>query len=273
MTGTQDLNDIMGRNAVDVNGDKVGKIGQIYLDDQSGQPQWVTVSTGLFGTKESFAPLQGSHLSGDDLQLAVTKQQIKDAPSVDADGHLEESENEALYAHYSGYADYATSGTQTHDTVDTGTTGNADYVATEGHDVSGPNTDNAMTRSEERLHVGTEKVETGRARLRKYVVTENVTQTVPVSHEEVRIEREPITDANRGDALSGADITEEEHEVALHAERPIVSKETVPVERVKIGTETVTDEQTVSEEVRKEQIDTTGTERTIGTERTDDRTV
>jgi uncharacterized protein (TIGR02271 family) len=112
-----------------------------------------------------------------------------------------------------------------------------------------------MTRSEERLRVGTECAEAGRARLRKYVVTEQVTQTVPVSHEEVRLEREPITDANRGDALSGADITEEEHEVTLRAERPVVAKETVPVERVRLGTETVTENTEVSETLRKEQID------------------
>ena len=105
------------------------------------------------------------------------------------------------------------------------------------------------------MHVGTENVESGKVRLRKYITTENVTQTVPVSREEVRLEREPITDANRGAAMSGGDITEEEHEVTLHAERPVVSKETVPVERVRLGTETVSGEQEVSETLRKEQID------------------
>jgi uncharacterized protein (TIGR02271 family) len=112
-----------------------------------------------------------------------------------------------------------------------------------------------MTRSEERLHVGTENVQTGRARLRKYVVTETVTTSVPVSHEEVRLEREPITEANRDAALSGPAISEEEHEVTLHAERPVVAKEAVPVERVRLGTETVTQEQQITEQVRKEQID------------------
>ena len=82
-----------------------------------------------------------------------------------------------------------------------------------------------------------------------------VTQTVPVSHEEVRLEREPITDANRGAAMSGSDLSEEEHEVTLHAERPVVAEETVPVERVRLGTETVTEQQQVSETLRKEQID------------------
>jgi len=112
-----------------------------------------------------------------------------------------------------------------------------------------------MTRSEEQLNVGKQRVEAGRARLRKYIVTEQQTTTVPVSHEEVRIEREPITDANRGDALDGPDISEEEHEVILHAEQPVVSKETVPVERVRMGTETVSEQQQVTGEVRKEQIE------------------
>ncbi|WP_344342072.1 YsnF/AvaK domain-containing protein, partial [Streptomyces rhizosphaericus] len=104
------------------------------------------------------------------------------------------------------------------------------------------------------LHVGTEKVATGKARLRKYVVTENVTKTVPVTREEVRLEREPITDANAGDALSGGDLPSEEHEVTLHEERVVTNKETVPVERVKVDTDTVTEERQVDEQVRHEEI-------------------
>jgi uncharacterized protein (TIGR02271 family) len=121
-------------------------------------------------------------------------------------------------------------------------------------------TDGAMTRSEEQLRVGTETVEAGRARLRKYVVTENVSTTVPVSHEEVRVEREPITGANRDAALSGEPISEEEHEVTLRAERPVVAKEAVPVERVRLTTETVTEDAAVNETVRKEQIEEPGAE-------------
>jgi uncharacterized protein (TIGR02271 family) len=131
----------------------------------------------------------------------------------------------------------------------------------------GPATPRA-TLSEEQLRVGTQTGEAGRARLRKYVVTENVTQTVPVSREEARIEREPITDANRDQAMSGPVISEDEHEVVLRGERPVVEKEAVPVERVRLDTETVTDQVTVNEEVRKEQLDTgidggTGAQRDI----------
>lgn len=140
---------------------------------------------------------------------------------------------------------------------------------TVGRDVSGPTTDDAMTRSEEQLDVGTQSRETGKARLRKYVVTETVTTEVPVSHEEIRVEREPITDANRDAAMGGPEISEEEHEVTLHAEEPVISKKTVPVERVRMDTETVTDTESVSEEVRKERIDTEtdeGIRRSSGTD-------
>jgi len=126
---------------------------------------------------------------------------------------------------------------------------------TVGYDRSGPTTDDAMTRSEEQLTVGTARHESGRARLRKYVTTETVTQTVPVSHEEVTLHREPITDANIDAATSGPAISEEEHEVVLHAQTPVVQKEAVAVERVRLDKETVTEQQTVSEELRKEQIE------------------
>jgi uncharacterized protein (TIGR02271 family) len=115
-----------------------------------------------------------------------------------------------------------------------------------------------MTLSEERVEVGTQTREAGRARLRKYVVTENVQQTVPVSREEVVVEREPITDANRDAATSGPDISEEEHEVVLHEETPVVQKNVEPVERVRLDTRETTTEQTVNEEVRKERVETDG---------------
>jgi uncharacterized protein (TIGR02271 family) len=253
MTNPNDLQNIMGRTAVDAEGSKIGKIGQIYLDDASGAPQWVTISTGLFGTKESFAPIGGYRLDGDDVVLNVTKDQVKDAPNVDSDGHLDDAENDRLYEYYAGSFSGGGNATYVDGDTDTGT----GYVAgSQGHDTSGPNTDDAMTRSEERLNVGTQQVESGRAKLRKYVVTEDVTTTVPVSHEEVRLEREPITDANVGDALSGGDITEEEHEVELKGERVVVDKETVPVERVRMDKDVVTEDQQVTEEIRKEQIDT-----------------
>ena len=201
MTTTEELQNMEGQTAIDVDGAKLGKIGQIYVDDQTGQPLWVTISTGMFGTKQSFAPLYGSHPAGEDLQLAVTKGMVSGAPGVEADGHIGDDENKALYGSYHEYLggngqdqgqDREYAGDSRQDL--------AGRDGIQGRDTSGPVTDDAMTRSEERLHVGTEQTEAGRARLRKYVVTENVTRTVPVSHEEVRLEREPITGASRAAA-------------------------------------------------------------------------
>jgi uncharacterized protein (TIGR02271 family) len=243
----QQLSKVIGSTAVGADG-KLGSVGEVYLDDETGRPEWATVRTGLFGTKESFVPLADADLSGEDLRLPYDKDKVEHAPQIDTDGHLSPTEEAELYRYYgigSG-TDVADTHTDGHGTVGHGTV---------GHDTSGPTTDDAMTRSEEQLTVGTQRVESGRARLRKYVVTENVTRTVPVSHEEVVLEREPITDANIGDALDGPAISEEEHEVVLHAERPVVEKEAVPVERVRLDTETVTDQQTVTESVRKEQVE------------------
>lgn len=250
MTTATSPDQYIGRNAVDQQGNKIGSIGQVYLDDNTGEPDWITVNTGLFGMKENFAPLAGSSFTGDDLVLPFDKTVVKDSPDVADASHLDADEQQSLYAYYQQYLGTGTGGYER-----TTTTGDAGYQRGTGQDTSGPNTDEAMTRSEEHLRVGTEKVEAGRARLRKYVVTEQQTVQVPVSREEVRVEREPITDANRGDALSGAEISEEEHEVVLHEERPVVTTEAVPVERVRLGTETVTEQQSVSGEVRKEQIE------------------
>jgi uncharacterized protein (TIGR02271 family) len=245
MTVPYDPAQLQGATAVGPDGSKIGDVGQVYLNDETGQPEWVTVSTGMFGKKQSFAPVYGSQLSGDTLTLAVTKDVVKDAPNVDPDGHTDDDEQRTLYDYYAGHLGGGQA--QPAQYADTGQGAERKTAGRRGED--------AMTRSEEQLSVGTEKVEAGRARLRKYVVTENVTQTVPVSREEVRVERVPITDENRDQALSGPEITESEHEVTLHEERPVVQKETVPVEQVRLGTETVTGEHEVSEQVRKEKID------------------
>ena len=230
MIGTEAISRVIGKDVYDQSGDKIGSASEVYLDDESGQPEWVPVKTGLFGTKEYFVPLQGAVLTDDGVRVPVSKAQVKDAPKVDTDGHLSPQEEQELYRYYGlgfgqgttdttttgniGTAGMAGTGHNDRDTTTAGMAGTAGRTDRDGdgvyddvqgravgRDTSGPTTDEAMTRSEERLNVGTRTEEVGRARLRKYVVTENVTETVPVSHEEVRVSREPITDANIGNAL------------------------------------------------------------------------
>ncbi len=249
MPTMEDVQRWIGQDLVGQDDDKLGTIGQVYLDRETGEPTFVSVKTGMFGTRSSLVPIQGAATHGEHIHVPYTKDQVKNAPNVDDDQDLSEAEEEKLYQHYGlGYAGY--------EGADHASMNRGDRSA--GHDTSGPNTDDAMTRSEEELRVGTTSAESGRARLRKYVETEHVSTTVPVSHEEAVITREPITDANRGAALDGPEISEEEHEVTLHAEAPVVEKNVVAKERVALGTETVTENAEVNESLRKERIEAEG---------------
>src|SRR5918999_4144762 len=248
-----------GRNAVDNDGDKIGKIEEIYMDAETGQPEWLAVTTGLFGSKVSFVPIAEASEAGGEVRVPYDKAQVKDAPNAEADGELSQREEAALYRHYGlDYSEYRSDSGLPEGQEDARFGRRRSDRDAVGRDTSGPTTDDAMTRSEEELRVGKASRERGRARLRKYVVTEQVQQTVPVQREEVRVEREPITDANVDRALDGPEISEEEHEVVLHEEEPVVEKRVVPKERVRMGKETQTDDAQVSEEVRKEQIEADG---------------
>ena len=230
---------------------KLGTIEEIYLDDETREPEWALITTGLFGTKQSFVPLREASPSSEGISVPFDKATVKDAPKIDPDGQLSHDEEAELYRHYGMQYDNGQPGTGVRDSGN----GARDDERTVGRDVSGPTTDDAMTRSEEELRVGTRERESGRVRLRKYVVEDEVTETVPVRREEVRVEREPITDANVDDATSGPEISSEEHEVVLHEEEPVAEKRVVAKERVRLDKDVQTDERQVSETVRKEQLD------------------
>jgi uncharacterized protein (TIGR02271 family) len=269
---------VLDHTVLDEGGKKIGEAKHVFLDDSSGSPEWVSVKTGLFGSSESFVPIRDARVVEDHTEVPYSKSMVKDAPRVDVDsgGHLSEDEEHRLYDYYGiGWDDPRSradrpgeggrdrqAGTGAAGTAGgmAGATGSAGRSGT-GADARRGQGDDAMTRSEERMHVGVERREAGRARLRKYVVTEEEERTVPVRHEEVRVEREPITDANRDAAMSGPDIGEAEHEVVLHEERPVTETESVPVERVRLTTEEHTEQETVRGRVRKERIEG-GTEET-----------
>jgi hypothetical protein len=144
ITTTNDLQNVEGHTAVDANGAKLGKIGRVYVDDTSGQPLWVTISTGMFGMKESFAPLYGSRAEGGTLRLAVTKDMVKGAPGVETDGRIQHDENMALHTYYEGYLGGSVQDAPARD--------EGQWYA---GDTSGSTADAAMTRPQERLHVVT----------------------------------------------------------------------------------------------------------------------
>jgi uncharacterized protein (TIGR02271 family) len=280
-----------GRKVVDRAGEPVGKIEEIYEDELSGEPEWALVHTGLFGSHAHLVPLTGASPDGEDVRVQVLKEQVDGAPTLETTEELSEDQERLLFAHYGmhlaaprretgivGQARAPIIGAANGRAVDRGPIAPtprrpdspAEAVAPDPIDkpvppVSEPapdrRADEAITRSEEELRIGLERRERGRVRLRKYVVTEQVTQTVPVRREVLRVEREPITEPSRQGTLPESRITEEEHEVLLYEEQPIVEKRIVPKERVRLHTEVVEDQREISEELRKEQIETEARDR------------
>jgi uncharacterized protein (TIGR02271 family) len=293
-----DPTQVIGHKVLDAQGHKIGQAEEVYLDDSTGMPQWVTVKGGLFGGKEHFAPLGGASIVEDEVRLACAKAQVDSAPDLETGRHLSVEEEQELYRHYglgrrevsaadraaagngdsrlgdagkAGRADtavgmpLAAAGTATAGTMAAGTaTGTGTAGATGRHAVgkdraAGRDQDDAvMTRFEERLHVRTERVESGHARLHKYVTTERVQRVVPLTHQEVRIEREAIPEGERRTGPGAGELTEAEQDVLLYEERTVVTKEAVPVERVRMHVDDVTEDVTVLEDVRTEHIDLEG---------------
>ncbi|WP_297591341.1 PRC and DUF2382 domain-containing protein [uncultured Corynebacterium sp.] len=270
------IEDLANATAFDVDGDKVGGVQDVYVNDTSGQPDFVSVNHGLFGAGTSIVPLRGHTLRDGELHLAFPKDRIEDAPDLDENGHLTTEDQDAFYRHYglTETKDVTTYDTGRHAAAGAAGAGaagaaGAGAAAGECRDVKDVETDaaaagaaatdkDAIIRSEEQLNVEKDRVESGQVRLRKYVVNETETVEVPVEREEVRVVREPITDADR--ANFDGKIGEQEASVTLHEERVNVNKESVPVEKVSLEKDTVQDTERVSEELRKERFDTDGVE-------------
>ncbi|SCK39219.1 DUF2382 domain-containing protein [Streptomyces sp. WMMB 322] len=284
----------------DPDGKKIGEARHVFLDERTGEPEWATVRTGLFGTQETFVPIHEGRVVGDNIEVPFRRTKVKEAPHMDVSrGRLTEQQERELYSFYGlawdgsqaapeaggeAQGTAAGAGTRTAEAPEAGaaagaagaagvagatgaageaSTGATPYAGEAAGAAAAPASayatgQDAMTRSEEHLHVGTQRYETGRARLLKYVVTEEVEQAVPVRHEEVRLEREPITDANREAAMSGPEISEDSYEVVLHDERPVTEVEAVPVERIRLVTEEHVRQETVRGTVRKERIEVEG---------------
>ncbi|MFE0193119.1 YsnF/AvaK domain-containing protein [Streptomyces sp. NPDC058989] len=296
---------LTGLRVVDVDGVKVGTVQQVYRDDATNDPEWITVRTGLFGMKETFIPLAGARRTGDELRVPHTKDTIKEAPGIDADGHLDPSEEARLYRHYGlmrpddpsddggleGVADdraradtvvasglgprpaAGAAGARTRSMADTTAhtpaRGERNKLfdrppagagaATRGRDAAdarpGGEPAAELVLSEERLEIGTEERVTGRVHLSKHVVTEEVHRTVPVTHEEVRVVREKITEEDRRAGRAAPRTGHGRSEVVLHEEQPTISRKMVPVERVWLETERVTEQKEITTEIHREEVE------------------
>ena len=261
MAGDMTLERLDGRPVIGSDGSKIGTVEDIYFDQDTREPEWALVKTGMFGTKSTFVPITNASVSGDELQVPFSKDQVKGAPNLDDDGELSQEEEAMLAQHYGMTYTEAPSdtGLPAGGGMQTGqTTEVRDDVGGPARDTSGPNTDDAMTRSEEELRVGTVRRPSGLVRLRKHIVQEQVNTTVPVEREQVRVEREAITDANVGKAMDGPALSEEEVEMTLSEEEVVVDKEVVPKERIRLDKDVVTEQRQVNETVAREEIEVDG---------------
>ncbi|HEY9525305.1 MAG TPA: PRC and DUF2382 domain-containing protein [Thermopolyspora sp.] len=295
-TETQ-VKQLIGCKIIGSNGEEIGKVGQVYLNDASRQPEWVTVRTGLFGMRESFVPLRNARHVGEELHVPYDKAQVKEAPHLDAGQHLSVEEESQLYRHYGlGQPRVPVQPLQSHaqrhpsELIDSlrgdggfggvhdsrflgGPTtppgpaygrpdGEAMYdpALAEGRPGAG---DLMMTRFEERLRIGKENHEAGRVRIRKYVEVEQSEDSVQLIREEIVIEREQITDVDAGEMR---EIGEEEREIILHEERPVVTTEAYPVERLRVRVRQVPTEEKVQGQIRKERIEVDHDDHLYGSE-------
>ena len=267
---------------IDEHGERIGSVKQVWLDDRDGRPMWASVHTGLFGLKESFVPIQDATLGDGVVTVPVDKQQVKDAPRIDvSDEHMSDTQQDELYEYYglipshrSGDHDRLpnrgraetkpmpmpgagrTSGLTRGEMRGGGMPGE---TRPEGRGQTAPGgqrgrhearSGDSVTRYEEEIDVGTRDVEAGRVRLVKHTVTEQKDVTVPVTHEEVRVVSEPADGAPTDRAFA-----DEEAEMTLHRQEPVVEKKARAVEKVRLEKQAVTEQEEVSGEVRKERVD------------------
>lgn len=232
-----DVRQLPGRELVGGDGRPLGRIGGVVVAERTGTPDWVAVTTGA-GTR--LVPLAQARVHGDHVHVPYGATQVAGAEARGG-GRLSPADEHRLYGHFGfRWSDDASSAPP------------ADEATTTVMEPASTATAAEVVRSEEELAIGVERQEAGRARLRKEVVTETVTHTVPVRREVLRIEREPIAE---GTVPAGGPLAEQELEVVLHRERPVVEKEVVATERVRLAKDTYVEHETVQAEVRKERIE------------------
>jgi stress response protein YsnF len=233
------LEQLRGAPVLDTSGEKIGSVEEVFYDEQTNRPEWIGIGTGFLGTKRVLVPLEGASVEGDQITVRYSKDQVKDSPDIDSDEISQERERE-LYSYYGIQPSEAPS-----DTV---------LPASAGEGMGDVVSDaDSVTRSEEELRVGTQEREAGRARLRKRVETEPVEMDVELQRETARVTREPIDQP-----VDPSEIGEEEAEVTLREEQPVVAKEAVAKERIGLETDVETERRTITDEVRKEQVEVEG---------------
>ena len=221
-----ELREIRNAPVYTADGEEFGHVGEIWYDEGTREARYLKVGRGALGMRAVCVPVQGGTIRDDGFVVPYGREQLEESPEFGEDEDWTEEREREFGAYYGE-----------------GATGRR-------HDTDVSDADAAITRSEEEVQVGKRDVEAGQVRLRKYVETEPVEMDVQLKRETARVTREPIDEPARG-----ADFGEEEVEVALRSEQPVVEKQAVAKERIGIEKDVETEERTVSDEVRKERIE------------------
>ena len=221
-------------------GGKIGTVEEIFYDEQTRQPEWIGVGTGFFGTKRVLVPVAGADMRSEGFHIPYSKDQVKGSPDIDSDEISQKTEAE-LYSYYG--LEYSERRSDT---------GLPKGGRKRGVDTS-VDREGEVVRSEEELRVGKRETEVGRARLRKWVETQPVEAQVETRRETARVTREPIDQP-----VGTTELGEQEVDVTLREEQPVVAKETVAKERIGLEKDVETDVETVRDEVRKERVEVEG---------------
>lgn len=246
MDNTMDINQISqlkGSKVLDKNGEVIGTLVNVWVD-QHEKPVWYSIASGMFGLNANFAPTQGSKINEEGIWVDYTKEKVHGSHAIDMDGDLTDAEAMQLYEYYG--MSMNTTGGSTSGSVQM--TEPRSHQATNTTQTDDDNDDHGMTLSEEEVEVHKERHETGRVRLKKYIVTEDVTMTVPVKKEKVKIVREPAEGMDGKDIELGEGTTD----ITLSEEEVHLEKRVVPKERVRLEKEEYTEEEKVTGQVRKE---------------------
>jgi uncharacterized protein (TIGR02271 family) len=231
----EELQQLRGAPVYANNHEKIGLVEEIFADYQIAQPEWLGVGTGFLRTKRVLVPVAGAWVKADAVYVPYEKDLVKDSPDTD-DDELSQDTERALYSHYGMDYSERDSASGLPEGTSTAKTGQE-----------------SVTRSEEEMKVGKRDVERGRVRVHKWVETEPVTEDVELRRETAKVEREPINQA-----APGAKLGEEDIEVPLRAEEPVIEKQTVAKEKVTVSKDSDTETKRVADDLKKERVDVTG---------------
>ena len=195
-------------------GEEIGHVGDAYYDEDTDRLQCVGVAGDAVGLTKRVVPVGGATIDGDG-RLRLPYTREQIEGSPEWDDDADDEEYENVRGHYGG----------------------------DGSD------DETLIRSEEEIAIGKRRVEAGRVRLRKWVETEAVETDVALQRETAVVTREPVDEV-----VTGVELREQDIEVPLHEERPVVEKQVVAKERVGVERAVTTETQTVTDEVRKERV-------------------